>query len=145
MPVVLSILFFDLDFSILFKNTGLTKTDLFRLRLFKEIPSKSDDNIKITADDIDKLEVREVPIEVEEIQREFEKFDALIPVCNFAWEGDQTAANDVGSSTTLAKEIATDLDLVGQPQSLDLFTQEGYRATYNITDKNNNFKPIYSS
>ena len=47
--------------------------------------------------------------------------------------------NDAGNATTLAKEITADLDLIGQPQTFDLFTKGGVKATCNVSDQSNNY------
>lgn len=84
--------------------------------------------------------MREMPVEVEEVKRDYAKFNALIPVCDFGWEGYQTTASDAGRATTLAKEISSDLELIGQPQTFDLFTKDGVKATFNVSDQSNDFK-----
>ena len=50
-----------------------------------------------------------------------------------------TAASDAGHATTLAKEITSDLELIGQPQTFDLFTKGGVKTTFNISDQSNDF------
>ena len=60
-----------------------------------------------------RIEVHEIPYE--EVKPEFATFKALIPVCDFRWEGYQSAASDAGRAVTLAKEIAEDLDLINCP------------------------------
>jgi hypothetical protein len=75
--------------------------------------------------------------ETEEGEKNCFTFDALIPVCDFGWEGYQTTASDAGQATTLAKEIASDLELIGQPQTFDLFAKDGVKATFNISDQSN--------
>ena len=67
------------------------------------------------------------------------KFSSLIPVCDFAWEGYQSTASDAGPAATLAREIASELELIGQPQTFDLFTGDGQRATLNISDHSKDF------
>lgn len=75
----------------------------------------------------------------EEVRKEYKKYSALIPVFDFSWEGYQTAASDAGHSVTLAKEIAIDLELIGQPQTFDLFTKDGLQATFNISDQTGDY------
>jgi hypothetical protein len=62
----------------------------------------------------------------------------LIPVCDFSLEYIDSAANDSVFSTTLSKELASDLGLIGQPQTFDLFTDQGVRATCNVVDNSDN-------
>lgn len=73
------------------------------------------------------------------MKREFAKFNVLIPVCDFGWEGYQTAASEAGTAITLAKEISSDLELIGQPQTFELFTKRGEMATFNICDQSNDY------
>ncbi len=62
-------------------------------------------------------------------------YQILIPVCDFHWEYYHTVASDAGSPTTLAKEVASDLKLIGQSQTFDLFTRDGLRATRFVSDQ----------
>ncbi|MFT5027930.1 MAG: hypothetical protein ACI9VS_000349, partial [Candidatus Binatia bacterium] len=89
--------------------------------------------------EIERIEVREIPFEANEIERDYTGFQALIPVCDFGWKGYQTSASDGGHAVTLAKEIADDLDLVNRPQEFDLFTKDGERASLNISDHSGDF------
>jgi hypothetical protein len=82
--------------------------------------------------DEERIEIREVLLEVEEVKKEYAKFNALIPVCDFA-------ASDAGHATTLAKEISSDLELLGQPQTFDLFTKDNVKGTFNVSDLDNDF------
>lgn len=70
----------------------------------------------------------------DEGKREDLPYGVLIPVRGFSWESYHSTANDAGYATTLAKEIALDLNLIGQPQTFDLFTQDGTRATRCVSD-----------
>jgi len=85
-------------------------------------------------EDFKQIKIKKVPVEVDEIKRKYIDFNALIPVVDFSWEGYHSTANNTCKATFLAKEIAFDLDLIGQPQTFDMFTKEGVRATYNVSD-----------
>ena len=122
------------------EKLGWTKMDLIRRRLLGEAVGDSEALQNISNEDYKRIEVREVPVEVEELRKKYKKYTAFIPVCDFGWEGYQTAASDAGYSVTLAKEIAIDLELIGQPQSLDLFTKDGIQATFNISDQTGDYK-----
>lgn len=98
-----------------------------------------DEEQSISEADIERIEVREQQVEADEVSKEYENYNALIPVCDFGWEGYQTVASDAGRSVTLAKEIAIDLKLIGQPQTLDLFTTDGLQATFNISDQSDDY------
>ena len=39
----------------------------------------------------------------------------------------------------LAREIASQLELIGQPQTFDLFTRDGQRATLNISEHSKDY------
>ena len=117
------------------KKMECSPLDLF-LRRFGNVAGDAE---RISDEDLKRIEVRNVPVMIEEVKREYAKIIALIPVCDFRWEGYQTAASDTGRATVLAKEIALDLELIGQPQSFDMYTKGGIRATYNISDQGNVF------
>ena len=101
--------------------------------------SESGNESQFSNADIEKVGNREVLFDVEEIQREFLKIEALIPVCDFGWEGYQTLASDAGRAVTLAREIAEDLDLINCPQEFDFFTKGGTRASLNVSDHSDDF------
>ena len=61
-------------------------------------------------------------------------YEVLIPVQDFSWSSHCSAVNDVSNATTLAKEISLDLDLIGQPQTFDLFTRDKKRVTRCVSD-----------
>ena len=121
------------------KKIGLTDIDLISRRMFGDDPEDNDNQKNISDKDLDKIEVREVPMEIEEVKREYAEFNVLIPVCDFGWDGYQSAASNAGHATTLAKEITSDLELVGQPQTFDLFTKGGVKATCGVSDQSGDF------
>lgn len=121
------------------EKLGWTQIDLIRRRLFDDAIGGTEEQQNISDEDLERIEVREVPVEVEEVKREYAKFNALIPVCDFGWEGYQTTASDAGHATTLVKEITSDLELIGQPQTFDLFTKDGVKATCNVSDQSDDF------
>ena len=51
------------------------------------------------------------------------------------------AGKGIGKATaiTLAKEISLDLDLVGKPQTFELFTKDNAQATFNISDQRDDY------
>jgi hypothetical protein len=107
--------------------------------LFGDDFGKNEEQKHVSNEDLERIEVREELAEVEDTRREYAKFNALIPVCDFGWEGYQSAVNDAGHATMLAKEITSDLELIGQPQTFDLFTKGGVKATCNVSDQSNDF------
>ncbi|RJO61764.1 hypothetical protein C4544_01860 [candidate division WS5 bacterium] len=115
-----------------------SQIDLIRRRLGLEF-GETEKQPQISDEDLERIESRDVPIEVEEVNREFAEFNALIPVCDFGWESYHTTASDAGHATTLAKEITSDLELVGQPQTFDLFTKYGVKATCGFSDHSDDY------
>lgn len=85
-----------------------------------------------------------MPVEVEEVKKDYSKYSAIIPVCDYGWQGDKTKENDLGHAITLAKEITSSLDLIGQPQTLDLFTKDSVKVTINISDQSKDFNNTQS-
>lgn len=74
------------------------------------------------------------------------EFKALIPVHEYGWESYHSVLNQDAHATLLAKELALDLSLVGQPQTHDLYDQTGRRATIAVThriDHNNEQHLLY--
>ena len=120
------------------KKLEMSAIDLFRYRILG-MQSPENEDERLTDDDWAKIEVREIPYEEEEVKPEFATFKALIPVCDFGWEGYQSAASDAGRAVTLAKEIAEDLDLINCPQEFDFFTADGVRATLGISDQSDDY------
>ncbi|MBT9316088.1 NACHT domain-containing protein [Leptothoe spongobia] len=59
-------------------------------------------------------------------------YSALIPVCDFRWASERSAANNNVYGATLAKELIHTLELIDQPQTLDLFTNQSEKITYNL-------------
>ena len=121
------------------KKLDLTEFDLIRRLVILQDTGDTEEQQNISDEDLQRIEVQEVPVEVEEVKKEVAKFNALIPVCDFRWEGYQTAASDAGHSITLAKEIVSELELIGQPQTFDLFTKSGLQATFNISEQSNDY------
>ena len=117
------------------ERLNLSEIDLLRLRLFGDSIVKDKSKFPLDKKDLQRIEVRDVLIKVEELQKENVEFDVMIPVCDFCWESYHTVASDGGSATALAKNITSDLELIGQPQTFDMFTLDGKRATFNISDQ----------
>ena len=93
----------------------------------------------ISEEDMERVKVREEPVEIEEVKRKYQHYEVLIPVCDFDWESYHSVVNDAGHATTLAKEVATAFDLIGQPQTFDLFRRDGFRATRFISDQSDDY------
>ncbi|MDA3791766.1 MAG: hypothetical protein PF503_25130 [Desulfobacula sp.] len=113
-------------------------TELERRLIF---PNFSDETGKldISDEDLKRIETTEVQIEVDEKKHEYVNFDTLIPVSDYRWEGYHSVTANSGTARILAKEIIADLDLIGQPQTSDLFSKDRLKATFNISDHNEDF------
>jgi hypothetical protein len=74
----------------------------------------------------------EVVVVKEPVKRKmpfYEKIKVLVPTREYTWESYHSDVNQTNLTSTLAKEIAENLDLCGQPQTFDLFEKSGKRAT----------------
>ena len=120
------------------KQLNLSQVDIVRFRLLG-INAQDDDNQKLSEEELERIEVRETLVEVEDVQQYITTYNALIPVCDFYWESSRSAVNNASHATTLAKDIASDLELIGQPQTYDLVTSKGVKATYNLSDCSDDF------
>jgi hypothetical protein len=118
------------------RQLDLNESDMLRLSLGISDGS----SVQIDPEDIERIEVREIAVMVDEVERYSVIYHSMIPVCDLSWENDLSAANSTGDATTLSKEIACSLGLISQPQSVDLFTDEGVRATYNVVSGDDDFK-----
>jgi hypothetical protein len=123
------------------KQLELSFEDIVRLRLLGT-NAQEDSELKLSEDELKRLETREMLVKVEEVYEHTTTYNALIPVHDFAWESSLSAANDVSHATTLAKEIASDLKLISQPQTFDLVTDKGVKATCDVSDRSGE---IYNS
>lgn len=108
--------------------------------------SVNSDETNILDEEIERIESREVIEEVERVEQEFKELEAILPVLDFSWEG-RSAENEAIHGISLARELAQNADLIHLPQTHDLQTTEGVRATYGITwrpdDWNNSHKFFY--
>jgi len=71
------------------------------------------------------------PIQRQESVDLIKKYKTLIPVHEFTRHYYHTLKSG-GSCTILAKQLSEKLNLIGQPQSFDLFNRDGRRATFAI-------------
>jgi hypothetical protein len=120
------------------KQLDLSHVDIVKLRLLG-VNAYNEGAEKLSEEELGRIEIREIPVEVEEVQQDIITYDALIPVCDFRWESSRSVANNVSHVTTLVKEIASDLKLIGQPQTFDLVTSTGVRATCDVSDRSDDF------
>ncbi|UIR57793.1 hypothetical protein LZQ00_08225 [Sphingobacterium sp. SRCM116780] len=84
----------------------------------------------------------EIEIEVD-VTKDFE---ILFPVMEYNWESYHSPVNDAGHTTVLGKEVVNQLGLICEPQTFDLFDQDGKLAAIhlqNVEDYNNNDSFVY--
>ena len=120
------------------RKLNISEFDLIRRKLFGTDP-KNTDVSDLSDADIERIEIRQISFETDEVQQEFEEYEAIMPCCDFGWERYHSATNDSGHAVILTKSIATDLNLINRAQEFDLFTKDGIRATLNISDHSGDF------
>lgn len=120
------------------KKLDLTEADIFSLSIFGADSLKNSQH-QISKENLERIEVSEILVEVEEVQKYLSTYNALIPVCDFSLESERSTINNDARATVLAKELASDLELVGKPQTFDLFTNKGVKATYSFTNIKDDF------
>jgi len=77
-------------------------------------------------------------VETEEIRRETRSVSAIIPVCAFSWPT-RTDGSDGAHGTVLARRLARMVKLWSVPQSLDLSSTDGLRATIGTAFRGNDY------
>ncbi|HMG73651.1 MAG TPA: hypothetical protein VK582_09125 [Pyrinomonadaceae bacterium] len=91
-----------------------------------------DDETAFTEEELARLVHRNRMIEVEEVRRETKRFRPLIPVYDLEFEPHDV--DDVPiRGVTLAKQLAQGANLFNLPQTHDLQTADGVRATFGVT------------
>lgn len=68
--------------------------------------------------------------EYEELDREYKTFKAIMPVCSLM---QNVTDSEAGNAPSLTKNLAIDLELIAQPQSFDLFTKSGDKASHYVS------------
>ena len=93
----------------------------------------------LTEDDLKRVVSKEVIEDVEEVQQDFRKFRTWTPVIDFDWEGrnvDEVPVHGV----TLGRQFARSSGLVHLPQTHDLQTKDGVRATHGVAHRAHAYK-----
>jgi hypothetical protein len=111
---------------------SLTQMDLLQIKMFGWPPSGVASQEALTEDDLKRIVSEEVIEDVEEVRQDFRKFRAWIPVLDFDWEK-RNVDNVPVHGITLGKRFAQSSGLVHLPQTHDLQTKDGVRATHGIT------------
>jgi hypothetical protein len=113
------------------KPVDLPALAQLRFGTFDPLSQSKARRTEMTDDDLARVVRQYRIVEVEELQQEFRKFRTLIPVHEIGWEG-RNVDNVSVHGTTLAKQLAQYAELVHLPQTHDLQTKDGVRATYGI-------------
>jgi len=112
------------------KPLDLSPIDLMRRKAFGFGPEGNCRNPPVLTDeDLARVVRQDRMVETEEVRKEVQRFRTLIPVIEFGWEG-RTVENHSIHGISLAKELARSAGLVHLPQTHDLQTQDGTRATF---------------
>lgn len=119
-------------------SLDLTQMDLLRVRLFGLPPASEGQGEAYTEADLNRIVVKHVFEEVDEVKQDFRKFRAWIPVLDFGWEG-LNVDNLPVHGITLGKQFAQSSALVHLPQTHDLQMKDGQRATHGIACKAHDF------
>jgi hypothetical protein len=111
------------------KPIDLTAVDLLRFRAVGLPAAREVRQRRITDEELARVVCLDRTVEVEEVRQKTRTFRTLIPVHDFGWEG-RNADNVLVHGITLAKQLAQSAGLVHQPQTHDLQSKAGVRATY---------------
>ena len=110
---------------------GLTQMNLLRSTVFGLPPASERQEDSFTEADLNRIVVKHVIEEVDEVKHDFRKFRVWIPVLDFSWEG-RNVDNVPVHGVTLGKQFAKSAGLVHLPQTHDLQMKNGLRATRGI-------------
>lgn len=79
--------------------------------------------------------------EYQDTEYEYEKFNVIDAVCDLRRD---VTDGHVGNITALSKTVSLNMDLVGQPQSFDLYTKSGEVVTHYINYNKDGYKNSHS-
>jgi hypothetical protein len=111
------------------KQLGLTPLDVLLLRAPRPVPESLARRASLSKEDLARAEVRDRVVEVQEIRSTLRRFHCIIPVVDCNWEG-RDVENRATGGITLTKQLARSAELAHLPQTHDLQTSQGVRATY---------------
>jgi hypothetical protein len=111
------------------KPIKLAAMDLLSFENFASPTRLKEEYTRLTHDELERVERRDRIVDVEEVKQESRKLRAIIPV--YAFSGVGRSVDDVSvNGVTLPKQLAQSAGLVHLPQTHDLQTKDGVRATY---------------
>lgn len=87
-----------------------------------------DSQERFSEEDFARIQIRKEQVETVKIEKKTKSFDVIQPVCDLKTVG-KTLTDVSGGGTTLTREIAQLVDLINIPQTFDLKTKDGVRAT----------------
>ncbi len=79
--------------------------------------------------------------EYQEIEHQYKTFDVTMPVCDLRQD---VTDGEIGRIPTLTKKLITDTELIGQPQSFDLYTRSGEKANHYVFHEGKGYKNSHS-
>ncbi len=82
------------------------------------------------------LTARLEKVQVQTQENDRERIEVMIPVRQYSWEGYHSVVTPGLSMVVPTREIGEHLRLVGQPQTFDLFTTTGIRASFSYEGGN---------
>lgn len=118
-------------------RTSLSEYDVKKLQEKYSGLLEEDEQLDLSEEDFKNLEMRELPAEEEKVWQHSTTYHTLIPVCDFSWEGKDSAANSTRHGRTLAKPLIDVLELRSQPQTFDLYSDQGLQATLGLLAQSN--------
>lgn len=121
------------------KPIQVTPFDLMRIRIIGPSTDIGSDQPSLTEDDLKRVVRQERMVKVEETQKDLHKLQTLIPVYDLRLVG-RSVDNLPISGITLAKQLAQGAKLIHLPQTYDLQTKNGERATYGVVARPHDFK-----
>jgi hypothetical protein len=119
---------------------SLSRMHLLQTQIFNMLASKIEqqETPSVNVDDWERIGKKDVIEEVEEVQQDFRKFRVWTPVVDFGWEG-RNIENVPMHGITLGKKFAQSSGLVHLPQTYDLQTKDGVRATHRVARRTHDF------
>ena len=113
------------------KQLDLTLIDPMRIQVFGSDRKGETGLATLTKEELARLVRRNRVVDVEEVRKDVQKFRTIIPIIDFGWEG-RSVENLPIHGIGLSKQLAQSAGLVHLPQTHDLQTKDGARATYGI-------------
>jgi len=111
---------------------SFNQMDMLRIKMLGLPPSGLATQEALAGDDLKRIVSKVVIEDMEEVQQNFRKIRTWSPVIDFGWEGGNVDNVSV-HGVTLGKQFAQGSGLNHLPQTHDLQTKEGVRATHGVS------------